>query len=141
MSETDRVRVVGAGEAYVGRQGFTFQTGVCAETVGPTRICMTLLPMPHGAQARAHYHQGIDTIAYLLEGRCTVYYGDSLQHVVSVEAGQQIFIPADVVHAPANTSGAQCTCLVVHSSGHDQDGIVLLPELDELLAERLHQTA
>jgi hypothetical protein len=30
-----------------------------------------------------------------------------------------------------------CTWIVVHSSGSDQDGIVLLPELDKELAERL----
>ena len=137
MSETDRVRVVSTGQSYVGMQGFTFQTGVCAETVGPTRVCMTLLPMPPEARAKVHYHRDIDTIAYLLDGRCTVFYGDRLQHAVPVEAGQQIFIPADVVHAPANVSGKNCTCLVVHSSANDQDGIVLLPELDALLAERM----
>ena len=113
------------------------QTGVCAETVGPTRVCMTLLPMPPEARAKVHYHRDIDTIAYLLDGRCTVFYGDRLQHAVPVEAGQQIFIPADVVHAPANVSGKNCTCLVVHSSANDQDGIVLLPELDALLSERM----
>ena len=28
---------------------------------------------------KAHYHKGIETIAYMLEGECTVYYGDDLQ--------------------------------------------------------------
>ena len=31
--------------------------------------------------------------------------------------------------------------IVVHSSGSDQDGIVLLPELDEKLAQRMSSTA
>jgi hypothetical protein len=30
-----------------------------------------------------------------------------------------------------------CRWIVVHSSGSDQDGIVLVPELDALLAARL----
>jgi uncharacterized RmlC-like cupin family protein len=78
--------------------------------------------------------QGIETIAYLLSGECMVYYGDSLEQQVLVHAGDQIFLPADVSHAPWNESGATCTWIVVHSSGSDQDGIVLLPELDARLA-------
>ena len=39
-------------------------------------------------------------------------------------------------HAPVNESGEACTWIVVHSSGSDQDGIVLLPELDAMLAAR-----
>jgi uncharacterized RmlC-like cupin family protein len=91
---------------------------------------MNILPMPEGTRAKVHYHKGIETIAYLLSGECVVYYGDRLEQRVLVHAGDQIFIPADVPHAPCNQSGAPCTWIVVHSSGSDQDGIVLLPELD-----------
>jgi uncharacterized RmlC-like cupin family protein len=95
---------------------------------------MYVLPMPPGARAKAHYHEGIETIAYLLEGRCTVRYGQRLEHRVELSAGEQGFVPADLPHAPCNDSGAPCVWLVVHSSGSDQDGIVLLPELDDILA-------
>ena len=63
-----------------------------------------------------------------------VYYGDSLEHRVLVHAGDQIFLPADIPHAPCNESGAPCIGIVMHSSGSDQDGIVLMPELDARLA-------
>jgi uncharacterized RmlC-like cupin family protein len=91
---------------------------------------MNILPMPVGGRAKVHYHQGIETIAYLLEGECIVYYGEKLEHRAAVRTGEQIFIPPDVPHAPCT---APCTWIVVHSSGSDQDGIVLLPELDQLL--------
>ena len=45
-------------------------------------------------------------------------------------------VPSDVPHAPCNQGTEPCTWLVVHSSGSDQEGIVLLPELDALLATR-----
>ena len=133
---TDRVRVIEPGQTYVGRQGFTYGAGASAETVGAAHICMNVLPMPDAARAKAHYHRGIETIAYLLDGECAVYYGESLERRAAVCAGDQIFIPPDVPHAPCNQSGARCTWIVVHSSGSDQDGIVLLPELDELLASK-----
>src|SRR3954451_144010 len=136
-SATDRVRVVGPGQTYVGRQGFTYGAGASAETVGAAQVCMNILPMPPGARARAHFHQGIETIAYLLAGSCSVYYGDRLERRSVLQAGEQMFIPGDVPHAPVNESGEACTWIVVHSSGSDQDGIVLLPTLDALLAETL----
>jgi uncharacterized RmlC-like cupin family protein len=95
------------------------------------------LANPDKARAKVHYHQGIETIAYLLEGECAVYFGDSLEHREIIRAGGQVFVPADVPPGPCNESSAPCTWLVVHSSGSDQDGIVLLPELDELLGAKL----
>ena len=135
-SSSPRVQVIRPGQSYVGRQGFTYGAGASAETVGARHICMNVLPMPPGARAKVHYHDRIETIAYLLEGECIVYHGDQVQHRALVAAGDQIFVPADVPHAPSNESGAPCTWLVVHASGSDQEGIVLLPELDAALAAR-----
>jgi uncharacterized RmlC-like cupin family protein len=132
-----RVTVVAPDKTYVGKQGFTYIAGASAETVGAEKICMNVLPMPPGIVAKAHYHKGIETIAYMLVGECAVYYGDELAERVLVRQGEQSFVPADMPHAPRNESGKPCTWLVVHSSGSDQDGIVLLPELDAKLAARL----
>lgn len=132
-SATERVRVIQPGQTYVGKQGFAYGAGASAETVGAEHICLNVLPMPAGARAKVHYHRGIETIAYLLEGECAVYYGEKLEHRAGMRAGDQMYLPADVPHAPCNESGAPCRWLVAHSSGSDQDGIVLLPELDPLL--------
>ena len=78
---SDAVRVIEPGKTYVGKQGFTYGAGVSKETVGAKQVCLNVLPMPPGAKAKAHYHKGIETIAYLLEGECAVYYGDKLQRV------------------------------------------------------------
>jgi uncharacterized RmlC-like cupin family protein len=140
MTATDRVRVISPGQTYVGKQGFQYGAGASAETVGAERICMNVLPMPSGARAKAHYHRNIETIAYLLEGECAVYYGDRLEHRAPMRAGDQMFLPANVAHAPCNESGKSCTWLVAHASGSDQDGIVLLPELDALTLPSMAST-
>lgn len=135
-TEHDGVAVIKPGQTYVGKQGFTYGAGVSMETVGARNLCMNTLPMPPGSVAKAHFHKGIETIAYLLEGECAVYYGDDLQNRVIVGQGEQCFVAADIPHAPRNESGEPCIWIVVHSSGSDQDGIVLLPELDLKLAQR-----
>jgi uncharacterized RmlC-like cupin family protein len=133
-SAAESVQVVQPGKTYVGKQGFSYGAGASTETVGAKKVCLNVLPMPPGAKAKVHYHKGIETIAYLLEGECSVYYGDGLEYRVMVQAGDQVYMPEDVPHAPYNQGTAPCKWLVVHSSGSDQDGIVLLPELDLLLA-------
>jgi uncharacterized RmlC-like cupin family protein len=77
----------------------------------------------------------------MLDGECAVYYGNELEKRVLVRQGEQAFVAVDVPHAPRNESGKPCTWIVVHSSGSDQDGIVLLPELDAKLARRMAATA
>jgi uncharacterized RmlC-like cupin family protein len=137
VSGTDRFAVVKPGQTYLGKQGIVYGAGASKETVGAEQICMNVMPMPNGARAKAHYHNDIETIAYLIEGECAVYYGDNLEQRVVCSAGDHVFCPANVPHAPSNESGKPCTWLVVHSSGSDQDGIVLLAELDKMLAKRL----
>lgn len=137
LTGTAHFAVVKPGQTYRGKQGITYGAGASKETVGAQAICMNVMPMPPGARAKVHYHDGIETIAYLLDGECAVYYGERLEHRVVMQAGEQAFCPADVPHAPSNESGQPCTWLVVHSSGSDQDGIVLLPELDQELATRV----
>jgi uncharacterized RmlC-like cupin family protein len=137
IANLTEVTVVKPGQTYVGKQGITYGAGASAETVGARNICMNIMPMPPGARAKAHYHKGIETIAYMLSGECYVYYGEHLEHRVLAQPGDQCFVPVDLPHAPCNESGAPCTWIVVHSSGSDQEGIVMLPELDERLAKRV----
>ena len=133
----DGFALIKPGQTYLGKQGIVYGAGVSKETVGAQKICMNVMPMPPGAVAKAHYHKDIETIAYMLEGECAVYYGDHLEKRVLVKQGEQCFCDANIPHAPRNESGKPCTWIVVHSSGSDQDGIVLLPELDKELAGRL----
>ena len=139
-SAMDRVTVIQPGQTYVGKQGFTYGAGASAETVGAKDICMNVLPMPRGAGPRCITIRASRRFLSA-RGRMRGLLRRQLEHRALMRAGEQIFIPADVPHAPCNESGARCTWLVVHSSGSDQDGIVLMPELDKHLAERLGATA
>src|ERR1044072_543452 len=92
----DGVAVIKPGQTYVGKQVFTYGAGASVETVGAQKICLSGLPMPAGAGAKAHYHKGIETIAYMLEGECAVYYGNVLEKRVLVRQGEQAFVAVDV---------------------------------------------
>ena len=54
---------------------------------------MNVLPMPVGARAKVHYHDGIETISYMLDGACVVHYGERLEHQVLVKQGRADLYP------------------------------------------------
>ena len=87
--------------------------------------------------AKAHHHQGTETIACMLHGECAVYCGHDLANRVLVgRVSSALSLPMCRTRRTAR-AGSPCTWIVVHSSGSDQDGIVLLSELDAKLARRV----
>ena len=129
----DGVRLVKPGMQYEGAQGVTYDAGVSRKTVGAEKVCMNILPMPAGVKSKPHIHRGIETIAYMLEGECTLFHGEQLENQTIIKQGEQIFIPENVPHAPYNLSNKKCVWVVVHSSGDDQDELVRTTELDYIL--------
>jgi|SRR5262245_53844425 len=126
-------RVIRSGASYEGMQGLTYFRGLTGDTVGARGICMAVLVMPDGARAKTHVHHGVETAVYVIDGVAEMYYGDRLEEHVETGAGDYVYIPPDVPHLVMNRSGADVTALVAHTSASDQDGIVLLPELDSLV--------
>ena len=127
------VMLVKPGTTYAGGQGVTYSSGVSRKTAGSEKVCMNVLPMLPGVHSIPHIHKDIETIAYLLEGECTLFHGDKLENQTLVKKGEQIFIPENVPHAPFNQSSTECIWVVVHSSGDDQDELVSMPELTKEL--------
>jgi uncharacterized RmlC-like cupin family protein len=113
-SAADSVQLIKPGQTYVGKQGFSYGAGVSTETVGAKKVCLNVLPVPPGAKAKVHYHEGIETIAYLLEGECSVYYGDELEYRVRYMPGTKFTCPKmclmpHTIRAPHRVSGLSYT--------------------------------
>ena len=86
------VNLIRPGETYVGAQGVTYSAGVSRNTAGSEKVCMNVLPMAPGVHSIPHIHKEIETIAYLLEGECTLFHGEKLENQTLVKKGEQIFI-------------------------------------------------
>lgn len=125
-------RVIGSGESYQGRQGFTYRAGLTGASVGSRAISMALITLPPGARANTHLHRGIETAVYVIEGEVEMRHGARLEQRLVARAGEYVYVPADAPHRVMNRSGAVCRAVVAHTAADDQQGIVLLPELDAL---------
>jgi len=113
-------------EVFHGKQGLDYFSGISAETAGAKGICLHLLAMPPGAEAKPHLHEAHETAIYMLEGAAEFRHGPNLEHHDRVEAGDFIYIPAGVPHQPFNPTQQVARALIARTDPHEQESVVLL---------------
>lgn len=118
---------------YAGKQGFTYVEGVSAERMGAEGICMHLLTIPPGGRAKAHKHATHETAIYAIAGETVMFWGERLEHRMVLSEGEILYIPADMPHLPMNVSGAPATAVIARTDPHEQESVILLPELEHLV--------
>lgn len=123
----DTCRIVRGGEAFHGKQGLDYFAGISAESAGSKAICMHLLVMPPGAEAKPHYHEAHETAIYMLEGVTEFRHGARLEHTDRVQAGDYIYILAGVPHQPYNPTDQVARALIARTDPNEQESVVLLP--------------
>ncbi|MGY1620916.1 cupin domain-containing protein [Geodermatophilus sp. SYSU D00965] len=116
----------GSGEGYRGKQGLDYFAGISAESAGAEGLCMHLLEMPAGAEAKAHLHEGHESAIYVLEGAASLRHGPELEHVDTVSAGDFVYIPAGVPHQPFNPTDEPVRALIARTDPNEQESVVLL---------------
>lgn len=116
----------GRGEGFHGKQGLDYFSGISAESAGSKAICMHMLEMPPGAEAKPHFHEAHETAIYMLEGAAEFRHGASLEHHDRVEAGDFIYIPAGVPHQPFNPTDQVARALIARTDPNEQESVVLL---------------
>src|SRR5215469_5457465 len=104
--------VVHPQQAYVGKQGHTFLTGISAESAGAKAICLHLLTLAPGERGRPHLHEHHETALYILNGQVEVWYGEQLQKYLTADTGDFLYIPACMPHLPGNRSQTDA-CLIL----------------------------
>ncbi len=122
-------KLVRGADAFHGKQGLDYFSGVSAESAGAKAICMHMLVMPPGASAKPHYHEAHETAIYVLEGAAEMRHGPKLEHVMRVEAGDYVYIPAGVPHQPYNPTEKPVRAVIARTDPNEQESVVLLEEL------------
>ena len=126
-------RKLRAGDTYSGKQGFDYFEGIAKETTGAQGICMHILTIPPGGRAKAHKHATHETAIYQLTGNAVMYWGERLENRMETQAGDMIYIPADVPHLPFNPTDQPVSAVIARTDPHEQESVVLLPELEALV--------
>jgi len=121
-----KCKVIRGGSRFHGKQGLDYFAGVSAESAGAEAICMHLLVMPPGAEARPHYHADHETAIFMLEGRTAFRHGPNLEFLDEVEAGDFVYIPAGVPHQPFNPTRKVARALIARTDPNEQESVVLI---------------
>ena len=107
------------------RQQLPYFVGVSGESAGATAISMNLVIIPPGGAAAPHFHCGYETAIYILEGRVETRCGPGLAQSVISEAGDFLFIPANLPHQPVNLSQTEpARAIIARNDRNEQESVV-----------------
>jgi uncharacterized RmlC-like cupin family protein len=118
-------RVYRRGERFEGAQGMTYFAGLSG-----SGISIVELELPPGGRSRAHLHRGVESAGYVIDGELEMRWGEQLEHIERIGAGELAYIPPDMPHLVLNPTDRTTRALVAHTAPDDQQGIELLPDLD-----------
>ena len=107
------------------KQELPILPGISDKTAGATGLSLLKVVIPPGATAKAHVHKGYESAVYLLQGRVETRYGAGLKKSIVNEAGDFIFIPADVPHQPRNLSETEPAIAIVARNAPDEQEHVI----------------
>jgi uncharacterized RmlC-like cupin family protein len=121
-AEVITVRPPAAVETLQGLKQFV---GISGATAGTKELSMNLVVVPAGGAAKPHLHRGFESAVYVLKGRVETRYGTGLRKSVINQAGDFLFIPANVPHQPRNLSATEpALAIVARNDPNEQENVV-----------------
>lgn len=125
LESTQIITVRPTGDVMTRQQLPNF-VGISKATAGATGISMNLVVIPPGGAAEPHLHRGYETAIYILSGQVRTRYGPNLAQETINQAGDFMFIPADVPHQPINLSDSEpARALVARNDPNEQESVEL----------------
>jgi uncharacterized RmlC-like cupin family protein len=96
---------------------------VSPSTTGAEHIFMGRCSVPAGSQSMPHYHEDCESAVYMLSGRLNVRWGEHLEHAVSIEPGDMIYVPPRETHLLENPSEEDAAEYVVARDAPDEQSV------------------
>lgn len=119
------------------KQGLPVFVGISGKNAGTKHISMNKVIIPAGKSAKAHIHKGYESVIYIIKGRVKTLYGEGLQKSVINEAGDFLYIPADLPHKPINLSDTEAAeAIVARTDPNEQESVEQYAEPEAAGAEK-----
>ncbi len=123
------VVVVRPDREVMGRQALPYFVGISAASAGASAISMNLVIVPPRGAAEPHAHRGFETAVYMVSGSVEVRYGRVLEESLTLEAGEFLFMPADVPHQPVNHLDEPAVAVVARNDANEQESFERFSDL------------
>ena len=92
-------------------------------TAGASNIYMGVFRVPPGAESRPHYHAACESAVYILAGSLEVRWGDRLGEMVTIGAGDLVYVPPRETHVLRNLSDTEPAEYVVARDSPTEDSV------------------
>lgn len=119
------MRVVKPGPDREVPRGVVGGAEISQTTAGALNIYMGLFRVPPGAQSRPHYHERCESAVYMLSGGLRVRWGDHLEHEVTLEPRDLVYVPPRETHVLENTSDDEPAEYVVARDSPHEDAVIV----------------
>jgi len=94
--------------------GMERSIAISAPTVGSTRLYSSIVSTAPGDRTRIHHHGDCETSIYIVSGGARYTWGPTgLEHEMSAEAGDFVYIPAGEIHVEENASASEPLVVVL----------------------------
>ena len=94
-------------------------------TAGATNIYMGVFRVPAGSRSRAHYHEACESAVYMTAGSLRVRWGEKLEHELTLEPGDLVYVPPRETHRLENLSETDHAEYVVARNSPHEDAVVV----------------
>jgi uncharacterized RmlC-like cupin family protein len=99
-------------------QGLVRGFGVSQSTTGSTHLSMAHGVVPIGATSTRHYHP-FEAAVFIISGKARSYFGARDEEWVDVEAGDFLYIPADLPHRTENIGDGSVEYVLARAAPED----------------------
>src|SRR3954447_19399662 len=99
-------------------QGVTREFGISRSSAGSSHLSMAYGVVPVGAISTRHAHP-FETAVFVISGRARAYFGLTDEEWVDVEAGDFLYIPAEVPHSTANIGDTPVQYVLARAAPED----------------------
>jgi len=92
-------------------------------TTGAENIYMGLFRVPAGAQSLPHYHADCESAVFMISGQLNVRWGEGLEHALTLEPGDMVYVPPRETHLLENPSEEEPAEYVVARDAPREDSV------------------
>lgn len=117
------MKVVKPAPAHAVPRGVVGGSEISQGTAGAANIYMGVFRVPAGSQSRPHYHADCESAVYMLSGALRVRWGEELEHELSLEPGDLVYVPPRETHLLENPSDSQAAEYVVARDAPQEDSV------------------
>ncbi len=117
------MKVVKPRPAHVLPRGVVGGSEVSQATTGAENIYMGVFRVPAGAQSMPHYHADCESAVFMVSGRLNVRWGEGLEHALSLEPGDMVYVPPRETHLLENPSEEEAAEYVVARDAPEEDSV------------------